>query len=411
MAITPLPTPSVHLEVDRVVLDGFVETDHHVLEALATCPDPETCVHQLLQLGARLSALAAGTGGLAELEARVGTRLDSLAGTTELSVQAGLRSLAEQARALFAADDGEMVKSLTTWRQGLDRHLGELFDPDHKASVVAGIERSLGDLLDAYGRRLIATTDPDAPDSPAARLVAQVRADAAEIKTEIVALSLAVGTERGRAAENERTAVKGLEYEPLVLEAVSAIAAPHGDVVEHVGRAQGTRGTKKGDIVVSLNDADGAPGCYVVEAKTRRLTLDATWRELDQAMANWEASAAVAVFASGAQAPTELPFFHAGNRAIVVLDRDEPDPAALALACLFARWVTRRQALAPSDAPDPERVAAGIERIQRSLARVSTIRRHLATSAKSTGDARGQLDELAAEVREALAELAVEVGS
>jgi len=164
-------------------------------------------------------------------------------------------------------------------------------------------------------------------------------------------------------------------------------------------------------MVVTLGeDEHGTGGRYVVEAKAKALTVGATWRELDAAMANWEAAAAIAVFASGDQAPTKLPFWHAGERAIVVLDRTDPDPAALALACLFARWVVRRRSAHAGDLPDLDRIGAGIERASRALGRMSAIRRYLSTNAKSNADTRAQVEEMAAEVRDALAELAAEVG-
>jgi hypothetical protein len=403
---------AVRVEDNKVVFDGFVETDRHVVDAISVATDPELCAHELLHLGAHLAGLAAGSGGLAELEARVGARLDALAGTAQTTVTTGLATLAEQSRTLLAAEDGEVATALRSWRTNLDAHLGQLFDPDHKRSVIAAMETSLRGVLDTYSRRLTVALDPDVAGSPAARLLAQTRQDTTGLKAELAALTLAVGAERGRADEHDRTAVKGLEFEPAVLAAVSAIAAPHGDLVEHVGRTTGARATKKGDILVTVTNDDlgPPPGAYIIEAKNRRLTLAATWRELDAAMANWEARAAVAVFAAGALAPTDLPFWYSDDKAIVVLDRHDPDPAALALACLFARWVVRRHAHPGEGGPDAEQMGAIIDRMQRDLARVSTIRRSLSSAAKATGEAREQLDTLATDIRAGLAELAAQLG-
>lgn len=407
--VTTLATPvTVRVEADGVVFDRFIETDQHVVDTIRSAADPERCAHELLHLGAHLAGLAVGSGGLAELEARVGDRLDTLAGAAQATVAAGLATLAEQSRALLGSEDGEVATVLRAWRSELDAHLGQLFDPDHKRSVIAAIETSLRGVLDTYSRRLASAFDPDETGSPAARLLAQAREDASGLKAELAALTMAVGVDRGRADEHDRTAVKGLEFEPAVLAAVTVIAAPHGDLVEHVGRTTGARATKKGDILVTVTTDDLGPaaGLYVVEAKNRRLTLAATWRELDAAMANWEARAAVAVFAAGDLAPTELPFWYSDDKAIVVLDRDEPDPAALALACLFARWVVRRHSSQGDGGPDVETMAGIIARMQRDLARVSTIRRSLSTAAKATGEARAQLDTLAGEIRDGLGELA-----
>jgi len=76
---------------------------------------------------------------------------------------------------------------------------------------------------------------------------------------------------------------------------------------------------------------------------------------------------------------------------------------------LFARWVVRRHSIQGDSGPDAERMAAIIDRMQRDLARVSNIRRSLSGAAKAAGEARAQLDTLAAEIREGLAELVAQL--
>jgi len=411
VSITTLKTPAITVVDEQVLIDGFAEGDPGVVATVRAAPDASEAVHQLLHLGSRLAALATGSGSLSELESRTGARLEALTDSATQVVSSGLNAFRESAAKLFGAEDSEMAGALASFLAEFDRHLGDAFDPHDKRSLIALLERSIVGLLDSFSRRWAENTDPDVPGSPAARLLGQVRASNDEIKSEVTALALAVGAVQGRADENQRTAVKGIEFETLVLTALEAIAAPLGDTVAHVGTTTGSKGTKKGDMVVTLGeDEHGTGGRYVVEAKAKALTVGATWRELDAAMANWEAAAAIAVFASGDQAPTKLPFWHAGERAIVVLDRTDPDPAALALACLFARWVVRRRSAHAGDLPDLDRIGAGIERASRALGRMSAIRRYLSTNAKSNADTRAQVEEMAAEVRDALAELAAEVG-
>ena len=72
MSVTALPAVVVRVETDRLFSDGFIATDRHTIDAISAALDPEACAHDLLHLGAHLAGLAAGTGSLAELEARVG---------------------------------------------------------------------------------------------------------------------------------------------------------------------------------------------------------------------------------------------------------------------------------------------------------------------------------------------------
>ena len=70
--------------------------------------------------------------------------------------------------------------------------------------------------------------------------------------------------------------------------------------------------------------------------------MNAILEELDDARSNRDALAAVAVFSRPEHAPSGTAFMYNGNRAIVVLDKDDLADAALRLALMWARWVVRR---------------------------------------------------------------------
>ena len=192
---------------------------------------------------------------------------------------------------------------------------------------------------------------------------------------------------------------------------VAEVAAVSGDAAEHVGRDRGAAGNQKGDIVVHLspNDTAGRPLCYALEAKTGKTRLRPMLAELDDVLANREAAAAIAVFADPLLAPTKMPFQPYDNRALVILERDEFDDRALRLACLWARWVARRQISQAGAGPDLEQVVAAIDRARRGLGRAAAIRRAHSTATKAIGDARGQLDDLVEEIDTALRSLTVEL--
>ena len=124
--------------------------------------------------------------------------------------------------------------------------------------------------------------------------------------------------------------------------------------------------------------------------------------ELAEAMANREASAGVAVFASQHKAPIATPFESFGDKAIVVLDKDQPDEHALALACAWARWVVRRSLVEESDEVDLDQIGAAVEDGRRALARISNVRRAHSAAKKRIDEASGQVDDLVGDVEAVL---------
>lgn len=113
-----------------------------------------------------------------------------------------------------------------------------------------------------------------------------------------------VSTERAASkaerAALERSAVKGQDYEELVAQTVTNLAATSGDDAEAVGRTSGSSGTRIGDIVVDIDPSlsGGASARYVLECKDRRLSLKALLAELRGAATNRDAQAAVAVISA-----------------------------------------------------------------------------------------------------------------
>jgi hypothetical protein len=96
----------------------------------------------------------------------------------------------------------------------------------------------------------------------------------------------------------------------------------------------------------------------VFEAKARRMSVARTMDELDRALANREAQAAIAVFDEAANAPTCVPFTYFDN-AIFVLD-DGPDERLIELAYIWARIQARQSGSGADDGLDPIRVGEAI---------------------------------------------------
>ena len=119
----------------------------------------------------------------------------------------------------------------------------------------------------------------------------------------------------------EQTTGKGFDYEDLVDECVGTLAANYGDLAEVTAKQSGSSASHVGDEVVTLNrdDTHGVEARFTLEMKNRPLNMRKTMAELDEALCNRDALAAIAVFRSQEQAPTSVPFQHHDDKAIVVL--------------------------------------------------------------------------------------------
>jgi hypothetical protein len=177
------------------------------------------------------------------------------------------------------------------------------------------------------------------------------------------------------------------------------------DTVEHTGDETGSAGMKVGDVVVATKDR----GRYVLEVKDKPLTLKAALAELDQAMENRDARAAVMVFARASQSPVKTPFQWFESKALVVLDKDDLDPHALRLACLWARWIVTRREDSVCDALDARRVGALIEGARLALKSATTIKGSHTKAKKAIDDAGRQLIDLVDDLDSVLNELDEEV--
>lgn len=245
-------------------------------------------------------------------------------------------------------------------RTELEQLLGDTFDADSKTSVIAKIEAVVTDNANQMARNVKATFDLDEPASPLARtkkeLTEVVKGEVAVLAQGVREIAAALAVKEATAAVANKLTAKGTSFEDLICFCLERISAIHGDVVHRVGMTTGANGTKRGDLTVTVcpEDTFGTEARFVIEAKDRALSMSKTLAELDGAMANHQAAAGIAVFARTDLAPVSLQFWYSGSRAVLVFDKDDPDPRALQLAYQWARWVTRRTlAAATEEGIDP----------------------------------------------------------
>lgn len=407
LALPHTPGPTVSVVDGTVCFDGFSESDPAVVEHIAAASDPETAASDLLRFGARTLALVSVDGRAGKVEAK----LEALTGSVTDVVGAAVTSLTEAADAIFDPADGQAAAVLARFRGETEALLGRSFDPNSKGSIATSLEKLLtaavGELLASHQRSFARALDPDLDDSPMGRLVRQVGGMAAQVAE----LSQAVAVREAATAVFERSAVKGQAYEELVVDAVAAVAAGFGDVAEPCGRRSGSAATNKGDVVVELcpDDVAGGAGRYVVEAKDTRLGLRAALAEANKARVNREAAACVLVFARDAQNPCRVPLQVYDQTVIVTLDKDCLDPAALHLACAWARTVVRRSRVGAGEGPSLERMRELVTEAQRTLGQAAGVRRCHSTAIRAVGEAVDKFNELLVGIAAALGKLEVEL--
>ncbi len=395
-----------------LVADGVVyvreleEHDDEVARIVAEADDPVAAASSCLRIGARALRAAHVSvdvdvieRSFAELEHRFESR-----------VTAAVDEIARSTSELLDEDDGALTGTLGAFRGELEGLLGDTFDADSRSSVLAKIE----ELVLGTMRGLIT---PEVDDSPMGRLrkelVDTVQREVSDVAGEVRRVTEHLGILEATEEVYEQTTGKGFDFEDLVDECVSTLASAHGDLAETTGTTKGATGSQVGDEVVTLNrdDTFGCDACFTIEVKNRKLNLRSTLAELDEAMCNREAYAAVAVFRSQEQAPTAVPFMYSDDKAIVVLDPDDVDDSALRLAYMWARWTVRKQLAAGDEADgiDVERVRCLLDDASRALERHATIKRAHTAARKGIDMAADQVAALVHESRAALDELEAEL--
>lgn len=401
-------TTSAYLVGDELVLEGFHETDPDVVAYVREAEDAEAAVHRCLAMGARALRLAAATLDTQLVEHRFAEMTSAL----DRSVEQLAKRVEESAHGLLDDEDGALVKALRGWLADVEKQLGATFDESSKTSAIAKLEAVLAKARDEQVSAVRRLLDPENDGSPLAawqrEIVREIKERGEELERALDGLREQLRIDKARAEERERTALKGLEYEQLVLEALTRLVTRHEDVREHVGDTAGPEG-KVGDIVVRVGSGrEGAR--YVVEVKDMRLPLKGALDELDQAIENRDAQAGLIVFSSQDKAPIHDPFQVFDHKAIVVLDKETVDDLPLRLACAWARWVCLRGEREDIETIDRARVGSLIDAARLTLKTAATIKSSNTKAKNAIDDATAHLEKLVREVGDTLDSLERELG-
>ena len=399
-------SPGRVLVADGVVyLRELEEADDEVVRVVAESDDPVAAVGRCLKVGARALRAANVTvdvdvieRSFSELEARFQSRVSD-----------AVDEIARTTTGLLDEDGGALTGTLTSFHAELEQLLGDTFDADSKSSVVATIEQ----LVLGTMKGLIT---PEIADSPIGRLktelVDTVQREVGDMAEELRRVTEHLGILDATDDVYEQTTGKGFDYEDLVDECVGTLAANYGDLAEVTAKQSGSSASHVGDEVVTLNrdDTHGVEARFTLEMKNRALNMRKTMAELDEALCNRDALAAIAVFRSQDQAPTSVPFQHYDDKAIVVFDPDDEDDSALRLAYMWARWTVRKGLTAGEEAEvDLERIYCLLGDAARALERHTAIKRFHTQARKSIDQAADQVRDLVDEVHDSLEVLDTEL--
>lgn len=395
------------VEGGTLVLEWLEDDDPIVLRVVSDADDVEQAARSCLEVGAR--ALLAGHAALDEV--LVGRSFDRLVERLDGSVDREVGRITDAATQLVGEDDGALTKMLGDLKVEVEQRLGALFDPDSKTSAMALLEEVFSESSARVLHSLRGAFDPEDETTSFGRwrseLAKSIHEQNETVLHEIRDLATTMAVREARVDLWERSTQKGAAFEELVGIAFTEVGTIHGDIVEPVGRERGSDGSLVGDVLVTLNPDDCPAGraAFVLEAKTRKLTLRKTLDELDVAMANRESTASIAVFSDRSLAPTPSLFSTFGDQAILVLDAKLPDPQAVELAYAWARWIVRRSGAEDVPEADARKVREAIDAAVHGLDRGMAVRRCLNAIRRSAGQGSDELAELVAEVRAAVEEI------
>lgn len=359
---------------DRVTIEHLTVNDQALAHLLSSRPEVvwEETIERALEVGAR-SLLSSGYAlDINDLNHRLQTSVEEAVGLARLTIE----------------------ELLNDARNSLEERL----DPDSNDSLLGGALNALGgrseqaierveSLLGAGGsfeRQIAAALDPSSVQSPFGRLAEKIEGHMREMRDVIVG-------QKARADEIERSTVKGFEYEDTIEASLRTAASSYpGAIVERTSRTSGSLLGEAlvGDFVVTFRSGMRV----VVEAKNQRsLSLTGVLEEMDRAMDNRGAAAAICVSAQPAY-PQEVGDFNVyGDRILVV---DDGEGTLLAVALRWAEAQTLRNQLPAKADLDLVVLNDRLQRLRNLGQSFSNCRRSLSDIGTSVGQVRDTIDKM-----------------
>ena len=402
---------SVRAIDDRLVIERLTVADagsaRVVREQAAEGRSPAATVAKAIEIGARVldsEETAANVDYVRrELEAGLGQLDRKLGGTLE----EGADELAERIAAFFGAERNDSVQAqireivTAETRQQRDELLERLTAEDPSNPLV-GMQVRIGKKMleteERHRHEVELLRESHTKESRA------LQTQVAELKENLARLLDKQQHDQELAESEEKGTRKGRTFEELVHELIAEIAAANGDAAHHTGFETSETGGKKGDTVVEVGGALSKPVANIVfEAKNKLLSKNDAWTELNGCMAERDADYSVLVVAGEEKVPRGLDDLteYQGNKMIVVVDGDDPDPLALRLVYRYvrARLLATRDTTLEIDAAG---VRDAAEEAAARLKRANRVRKSLTSVTNSAEAAREEFNEMVEDVERCL---------
>jgi hypothetical protein len=356
----------IELRNGAVHIDEFRVSDPAIVGLVAGVGTPEAR-EQVIR-----DALLTGARGM--LSMGFGIRVDDLDTRLRTAVEVSVLEAV-----------GRLDKAVTEATRGFEAGIDLGRSDSHTTRLLKQMEAMFapeGPVLS----RLRQTLDPTG-NSPFAATFAGIQSELARLRDDVV-------RQMGRAEEAQRGTAKGVEFEERLDRTLRQTAKTMGAIVEYTARSSGaTSGAMVGDYLITLAD-----GCrVVVEVKSQRsislMGKNGILSELDRAIANRDAQAALCISAEAAY-PEEVGAFGVYGNRVLVVDDGEGTMITAAL-----RWISAALAIRETTAlVDLAPIHDGLQRLRTICQRFSSQRSALTDVTKSVDKVSENLADMRNEV-------------
>src|SRR3954471_4743090 len=349
-AATPLHTPRIHVLANAVLVERLAVHDERAVALVRARSeageDLPALISEAIEIGARVLDREQGEANAEWMRAE----FEKSAREVEASFTEKARAVADffdkRVEQVFGAENGQLAKELS-----------RLFADGSSEAVQHQLRQVMGEAAGRMREDLLkqfSSADGFNPlaDFKAGTMAAMRRAaeqqdlnlkamgeQLAGLRIEVQKLQAEKEKLAEVAAEHERSTAKGRPYEEAVFEAIDAIAAAQGDDCDAVGDMPGVGG-RKGDVLVGIDGCAGPPrGRIIFEAKNSQVPKKRALAELDEAMAQRDASYGVWVVPSEEQLPARTQALREinGDKLFVVYDPHDRSRLALEVAYSLVR--------------------------------------------------------------------------
>jgi hypothetical protein len=415
----------VEVREGGVFIDGLLVEDRTLAELIERRLEreisPEETVTDALEIGARVLDREATS---AEVDF-VKREFERVSAEVEHSFAERARRTAEtleqQLERFLGEDNGTMAKVLDSYSEQLSEVIAANFGADRSTAVQHQVREMVTKLLQDSRQELLRQFSAEDGHNPLAdfkgSVVREMRAyrdkheslveKLTRIELEVKRLHDAEEAQAEVAAAHERGTQKGRDFEQRVFDLIEEMALARGDVAHHVGDTPSASGGKRGDIVVEIEGASGPAAARIAfDAKDEKLSKNRAWEALNASIEERDAGFAVLVVASDEKVPAGREQLHEyeGNKMIVALDKERPDPRSLELAYRYGRCrcLMATEKLLGVDAAG---VRDAADEAMSALREAQKVRRSLTGATNGVEAARAALDSMVARVEASLARI------